>query len=99
MIGMTNTLKQNRFASYETATNGYNLLNLAVGGTCHYKQWPVEWALTANNLLDVQYIDHLNRLRPYATGGTVANALGHDFNVYNQGLNVALSLRVPFSIK
>jgi iron complex outermembrane receptor protein len=76
---------QNKVAANELVTPAYTLVNLALGTTLHYKQFPIDISLAANNLLNQVYYDHLSRLRKDG--------------VYNMGTNVALNIRVPFNLK
>lgn len=79
----TNTaLKQINTAPDETATNGYTLLDLSIGGNIKMKNQFFSLSISANNLLDKKYIDHLSTLK--------------EVNLFNPGRNISLSLRIPF---
>jgi iron complex outermembrane recepter protein len=43
------------------------------------------FGISANNIFDTRYYDHLSTLKP--------------LNYYNQGRNVSISLKIPFGIK
>jgi iron complex outermembrane receptor protein len=92
-IGSMSAFDQNKVAPNETTTPGYTLLNLAFGATTKiWKLNTVEFVLAVNNALDTKYIDNMSRLR-------VPVLPTYPNGVYNQGINVVLSLRVPFNIK
>jgi len=83
--GICNTaFNQNNAAVDETATTGYTLLDLSIGGNIKVKNQFLSFSISANNLLDKKYIDHLSTLK--------------EVGLYNPGRNIALSLRIPFSI-
>ncbi len=76
---------QNNAAPDETATNGYTLVDLSLGGQIKAGQQYISIGISANNLLDKKYIDHLSTLK--------------EVNMYDPGRNITLYLRVPFGIK
>ncbi|MDF1548560.1 MAG: TonB-dependent receptor [Bacteroidales bacterium] len=76
--------EQNNAAPDETATAGYTLLDLSIGGNLKIKNQFISLSISANNLLDTKYIDHLSTLK--------------EVGLYNPGRNISLSLRIPFSI-
>ena len=78
-------LAQNRPSEFETSSPAYNLIDLSTGVDIMLKDQPVNLSLTATNLLDISYIDHLSTLK--------------DLGVYNMGRNVVFSVKVPFLIK
>ena len=55
---------QNNVASYEQASNAYQLINLGCSGTLSAKH-EIDFSFGVNNLLNTNYIDHLSRLKPY----------------------------------
>ena len=78
----------------ETATPSYTLLNLSLGTDILFGQKKVaEFYVTANNLLNRAYQNHLSRLKSadinYVTGRQ---------GVYNMGRNVTFKLVIPFEI-
>jgi iron complex outermembrane recepter protein len=75
---------QNNTAPDETPTKGYTLLDLSVGGNIKVKNQFISLILSANNILDTKYIDHLSTLK--------------EVNLYNQGRNISLNLRIPFGL-
>jgi iron complex outermembrane receptor protein len=90
---------QNRiFSAYgtETVTPGYTLLNAGIGGSFINRSGETFMSayLMGNNLLDVAYQDHLNRLKyfePYPN-----NYTGHN-GIYNMGRNISLKLSFPIN--
>jgi len=90
-IGMDNVFKQNRIDKFETTTSGYSLVNLGVGTTFILGKQPLRLNLSANNLFDKAYYDHLSRFKP---GRLDESAPGVGY--YNQGRNVSIGLYLPF---
>jgi iron complex outermembrane receptor protein len=79
----TNTaFSQDNIAPDETATDGYSLVDMAVGGNLMVYNQIFYIALSANNLFDTKYVDHLSTLK--------------EVGMYNPGRNIAFTLRVPF---
>lgn len=75
-VGTETAFEQNQVAENEASTPAYTLLNLGVGA--HYHK--TEITLTANNVLDRAYLNHLSRFRPY--------------EIIEPGINVSLSVHV-----
>ena len=75
---------QNNAAPDETATTGYTLLDLSIGGNINVKNQLISVSISANNLFDKKYIDHLSTLK--------------EVGLFNPGRNIALNLRIPFTI-
>ncbi len=93
-IGLNNVFKQNRIDDFETATAGYTLVNLSAGSSIMLGKQPLRINISANNLFDKAYYDHLSRFKPGRLDET--NPLeGH----YNQGRNISLGLYLPFVVK
>jgi len=78
-------LKQDNPSPYETTTNGYTLVNISVNTDFQISRQTLNLGVSANNIFDTQYFDHLSTLK----------SLGY----YNQGRNISVSLKVPFGIK
>lgn len=75
----------------ETATPSYTLLNLSAGTDVHWGRKKVaELYLTAHNLLDRAYQNHLSRLK-YLDVNEATGRRG----VYNMGRNVTVKLVIP----
>jgi iron complex outermembrane receptor protein len=74
----------------ETVTPAYTLLNLAAGTDlkCHSRRWASVY-LTANNILDCAYQNHLSRLK--YLGENPANGR---MGIYNMGRNFGMKLVV-----
>lgn len=78
-------LKQDTPSPYETATDGYTLINLSFNTDINVFKQTFVIGISANNIFDTRYYDHLSTLKP--------------LNYYNQGRNVSVSLKIPFGIK
>ena len=72
------TFKQNNFGAFETKTNDYFLINLALGGKINYGKTSFNWVVNANNVFDKTYVNHLSRLKVDG--------------INNMGRNIILSL-------
>jgi iron complex outermembrane recepter protein len=90
------TFDQNHaFTAYETetATRGYTLLNAEFGFDVASKNKTLFSIFVAgNNITDVAYQNHLNRLK-YAAENPVTGRMG----VFNMGRNFSIKLNVPIS--
>ncbi|MBN1463193.1 MAG: TonB-dependent receptor [Paludibacteraceae bacterium] len=75
-------LKQDNPSPYETATDGYTLVNVSVNTDFHIYQQTLNMGLSINNIFDTHYFDHLSTLK--------------SLNYYNQGRNISLSIKYPF---
>ncbi|WP_230580839.1 TonB-dependent receptor [Xylanibacter ruminicola] len=95
--GLDCYLKQSHIFSAddtETATPGYALLNLSAGTDIQVKGKKIaEFYITADNLLNKAYQNHLSRLK-YAEENVVTGRRG----VYNMGRNITFKLVVPISL-
>ncbi|MCU0471894.1 MAG: TonB-dependent receptor [Bacteroidales bacterium] len=80
----TTAFDQNYAAPDETTTSGYSLLDLSIGGNIKIQNQLMSVSISANNLFDRKYIDHLSTLK--------------EVGLFNPGRNIALNLRIPFSI-
>ena len=78
-------LKQDNPSPYETETDGYTLINLSFNTDINVFKQTLVFGISANNLFDTKYYDHLSTLKP--------------LNYYNQGRNVSVTLKIPFEIK
>lgn len=87
-------LKQNHVYAVEdteTATPGYLLLNLSAGTDLTWKgRKMAEFYITADNLLNRAYQNHLSRLK-YADMNNITGRSG----VYNMGRNITFKLVIP----
>ena len=78
----------------ETATPGYALISLSAGTDVLIKRKKVaELYITADNLLDKAYQNHLSRLK-YADENAVTGRRG----VYNMGRNITFKVVVPIKL-
>jgi iron complex outermembrane receptor protein len=95
--GLDCYLKQSNIYSAddtETVTPGYALLNLSAGTDIQVKGKKIaELYITADNLLNKAYQNHLSRLK-YADENVVTGRRG----VYNMGRNITFKLVVPISM-
>lgn len=96
-LELDNTFKQNNpFTGYdtETVTPGYTLLNAGVGGDIYSRGRVVaNIYLSANNITDKSYQNHLSRLKYTAINNTTGRQ-----GVFNMGRNFSLKINVPFSM-
>ena len=90
-LGLDNVFNQNRVDNFETSTSGYSLVNLAVGTTFILGNQPIRLNLSANNLFDKAYYDHLSRFKPGRLDESTPTV-----GYYNQGRNVTVGLYLPF---
>lgn len=78
----------------ETPTPAYVLLNVSAGVNIIYRNRKVcSIYLTANNLLDRAYQNHLSRLK-YAETNVVTGKTG----VYNMGRNISIKVFIPIDL-
>jgi iron complex outermembrane receptor protein len=77
-VGGNYVFDQTKPAEFETATDSYFLLHAGVAG-----QWKkADLSLVANNLLNLNYFDHLSRFKYYG--------------IANMGLNIVLTINYKF---
>jgi iron complex outermembrane receptor protein len=91
--------EQNRiFSAYdtETATPAYSLFGAGIGTTVTNAtgRHLLSFVFLANNLLDIGYQSHLNRLK-YAPENPATGRIG----IYNMGRNFAIKMMVPLTFK
>lgn len=84
-VNTCTAFNQNNAAPDETATAGYTLIDLSIGGNIKMKNQSILLNISANNILDAKYIDHLSTLK--------------EVNLYNPGRNISLNLKIPFGVK
>ncbi len=80
-VTLQSFFRQNNTSFFETATAGYNLLNMGLGGRLLLGKQPLEFRISANNILDKTYISHLSRLKIDG--------------IPNIGRNISLGLSLP----
>ncbi len=81
-FSVKNYLNQNRTAYGETATPGYTLVDLGLGGNLNFGRHIIELSLSVTNLFDEVYFNHLSLLKP--------------LGVYNMGRNFVFTANYPF---
>lgn len=80
-ITLNTIFDQNKVATFETSTEGYNLLNAGFGASLSIFKQDVELVVTALNILNEDYISHLSRLKVD--------------NISNIGRNINIGLSIP----
>ena len=95
--GLDSYLKQThiyRADDTETETPGYALLSLSAGTDIMFRSKKIaEFYITADNLLNKAYQNHLSRLK-YADENVVTGRRG----VYNMGRNITFKIVVPIAL-
>ena len=81
-INTSTAFNQNNAAPDETKTAGYTLINLSIGGNIKMKNQSISLSISAYNIFDTKYIDHLSTLK--------------EVNLYDPGRNISLNLKIPF---
>jgi iron complex outermembrane recepter protein len=76
---------QNNAAPDETATKGYTLIDLSIGANIRIENQLMSVSISANNLFDKKYVDHLSTLK--------------EVGLYNPGRNITMNLKIPFGVK
>lgn len=86
IMGNTGTsFSQNNAAPDESTTKGYTLVDLSFGGSISIKNQFILLGLSANNIFDKKYTDHLSTLK--------------EVNLFEPGRNIVFNLKIPFGIK
>ncbi|MGO4921174.1 TonB-dependent receptor [Maribacter spongiicola] len=80
-ITLKSYFEQNKVSDFEIPTDGYSLLNLGIGATVKISNQPIDFKISANNILNKEYISHLSRLK---TDG-----------IFNIGRNINLGISIP----
>jgi iron complex outermembrane receptor protein len=83
-VNTCTAFNQNNAAPDETTTAGYTLIDLSLGGTIKMRSQSVSLIISANNIMDTKYVDHLSTLK--------------EVNLYNPGRNISFSMKIPFGI-
>ncbi len=60
---LKNTFTQNNTSDFETPTNSYNLLNMAIGADIRILKLDAKIGIQVTNITDEAYISHLSRLK------------------------------------
>ncbi len=93
-LGIDHFLKQNRTDSFETPTGSYTLVNASIGTSINWKKQEIRLHISASNLLDKAYFDHLSRFKPGRLDESNPN-----LGFFNPGRNISFGLFVPLRIK
>ena len=82
----------------ETPTSGYQLVNAGFGAdfTNHKGRTLFTFSLFGNNILDVAYQAHLNRLKYFED--YPGNFTGRN-GIYNMGRNIGMKINIPINFK
>jgi iron complex outermembrane receptor protein len=62
-VTLQSVFSQNKVNVFETPSDGYNLLNIGLGGTISIFELPIDVRISGNNILNKTYIAHLSRLK------------------------------------
>ncbi|WP_442795374.1 TonB-dependent receptor [Pelobium manganitolerans] len=89
-VGLESNFAQRRVASFETTTAGYTLLQAGLGTQFNIGKQKVDLHITANNLLNKRYYNHLSRYKP----GRLDES-DPSFGIYNPGRNITFGLYLP----
>jgi iron complex outermembrane receptor protein len=81
-VKLKSTFEQNNISTFETNTNGYNLLSAGIGGTFRVLKKDLTLTLSGTNLTNKAYINHLSRFKID--------------NIYNMGRNINVGLTYNF---
>lgn len=93
-VGINSAFKQQRIdPEFETATNGYTLLNAGMGATINFGKQPIKISVSGSNLLNQKYYDALSRFKPGRYDQENPN-----LGIYNVGRNITFGLFIPFTI-
>lgn len=63
-VTLRSVFNQNKVDQFESTTNGYNLVDIGLGGNIRLNKIPIQMRLSANNIFDKTYFSHLSRLKP-----------------------------------
>lgn len=83
-VNLRKTWDQNQVERNEQATPGYFLIDLRLEARRDVFKVPVEFVLSARNLANAQYFNHLSRYRL--------------INIPEPGRNISFSIRIPFTL-
>jgi iron complex outermembrane receptor protein len=78
-LRLKNVFNQNNVDAFETRTGGYGLLGAGFGGQFTINSSEMRIGVSANNILNKDYISHLSRLKPDG--------------ISNIGRNISVSVR------
>ena len=81
-FNVSKTFNQKDVSGFETNSDGYTLINLALGGTIPFGKNALDVNINANNLFNETYIAHLSRLK--------------NDGIANIGRNISLGIKFEF---
>lgn len=84
-LGVVNALSQDRIDAFETSTPGYMTFNAGAGTTLRVANQKWLFFITANNLTNVRYLNHLSRLK--------------EKGISEMGRNITFGINLPFGLK
>jgi len=84
-LNADNVFAQHHPAQFETPTAAYTLLNAGGSAVIKKSKKEITVSLSANNILNKNYYDHLSRFKEYG--------------IHNIGRNISLNLHYPFTLK
>jgi iron complex outermembrane receptor protein len=81
-LNVSSTFNQDNVSGFETASKGYSLVNLGLGGKVKFGKTAFDVNINGNNLFDKKYIAHLSRLKTDGIPNIGRNiVLGVNFNL------------------
>ncbi len=80
-VTLKSAFDQNKVNEFETATEGYSILNIGIGGNIYVGKQDIEIRVSGNNVLDKSYVSHLSRLK--------------SDGINDIGRNISLALSLP----
>ena len=83
-INSTTAFAQNNAAPDETTTPAYTLLDLSIGGNIKVSGQLMSLKLSATNITDKKYIDHLSTLK--------------EVNLFQSRKKYIFSMKIPFGL-
>ena len=84
-ISADNVFAQKHPAQFETTTAAYTLINAGASLELHKTERDITLSITANNILNKNYYDHLSRFKEYS--------------IHNIGRNISININYPFNLK
>lgn len=85
ILNLTSFESQNNLGQLETYTPSYEVFNINFGSEIKINNQSFNWYISANNIFDKVYMDHLSALKP--------------LNLNNIGRNIVFGLNIPFNAK
>lgn len=84
-LNATTAFAQNNPAIEESATEGYTIIDLGIGGNLKIGKEEFLFGVSANNLFDKKYVDHLSTIK--------------EVGYFNPGRNITFSMKLPFRVE